>query len=120
MSKLKEVHALRLEEILDWICFMETNNASIVDDPSKWDIKDLRQWRRDGRPTNVTIQTRTNPSAAAASTTTAQDKQQKIDDDMLSSWKQQRKDIKDYPTLEADEYYTEWYIQIKRQIKVDG
>ena len=39
---------------------------------------------------------------------------------MLSSWKQQRKDIKDYPTLEADEYYTEWYILIKRQIKVDG
>ena len=68
---MKEVHALRLEKILDWICYMETNNAKIVNDPSLWDIKDLRQWRRDGRPTNVTIQPGTNPSAVAANTTTA-------------------------------------------------
>lgn len=83
--KLKEVHALRLEELLAWIFFMVTNNAPIVDDPSKWDINDLRQWRRDGRPTNVIIQPGTNAQAATASTTTAEDKQQKIDDDMLSS-----------------------------------
>ena len=36
------------------------------------------------------------------------------------SWKRLRKDPKDYPILEVDEYYTEWYIKIKRQIKVDG
>ena len=39
---------------------------------------------------------------------------------MLSSWKRQRKDIEDYPILESDDFYTEWYIQIKHQIKVDG
>ena len=73
---------------------METTDETIADDPSKWDTSDLRQWRRDGRPTNVTIQPGTNAPAATTNTatTTAQDKQQKIDDDMLMSWKRLRKD----------------------------
>ena len=75
ISKLKEVHALHLEEILDWICYMETNNATVVDNPLLWDMKDLRQWRRDGRPTNATPQL-ANPTTATGNTTTAQEKQQ--------------------------------------------
>ena len=39
---------------------------------------------------------------------------------MLMSWKRLQNNPNDYPILEVDEYYTEWYIKIKRQIKVDG
>ena len=39
--KLKEVHALRLEELLSYISFMETTDETIADDPSKWDTSDF-------------------------------------------------------------------------------
>lgn len=35
-------------------------------------------------------------------------------------WKRTRKDAKDYPVLNEDEYYTDWLTQILRQIKMDG
>ena len=35
-------------------------------------------------------------------------------------WKRLRKDPKDYHVLEVDEFYTEWYTNIRRQIKVNG
>ena len=38
---------------------------------------------------------------------------------MLMGWKRVRKDVKYYPVLEVDEFYTEWYTQIMKQIKVD-
>ena len=50
----------------------------------------------------------------------AQNKRQKVDIDMLMGWKRTRKDAKDYPVLNEDEYYTEWLTQILRQIKMDG
>ena len=74
ISKLKEVHALRLEELLEWICYMETIDETLADDPSKWVTSDLRQWRRDGRPTNTTSQV-ANPTTTSSGTTTAQEKQ---------------------------------------------
>ena len=33
--KLKEVHALRLEEVLSYISFMETTDETLADNPSK-------------------------------------------------------------------------------------
>ena len=39
---------------------------------------------------------------------------------MLMGWKRLRKNTKDYPVLEVDEFYTEWYMNIRRRIKVNG
>ena len=39
---------------------------------------------------------------------------------MLMGWKRLWKDVKDYPVLEVDEFYTEWYKKMMRQIKLDG
>ena len=35
---------------------------------------------------------------------------QTVDDNKLQSWRRGHKDPKDYPTLENDEYYTEWRV----------
>ena len=68
--KLKEVHALHLEELLAYISFMETTDETIADDPLKWDTSDFRQWRRDDRPSNTTIQPGANATATTNTTTT--------------------------------------------------
>ena len=36
--KLKEVHALRIKELLAFISFMEITDKTLADDPSKWVI----------------------------------------------------------------------------------
>ena len=86
----------------------------------QWVISNFRKWRRDGRPSNVPIQPGNTTTEINTNITTPQDKQQKIDGDILMSWKRLRKDTKDYPVLEVDKFYTKWYTNIKRQIKVDG
>ena len=70
------------------------------------------------KPTNVNPALNTLP-LTGGSAGSAQTKQQKVDDDMLMGWKRTRKDTKDYPVLNEDEYYTEWITQILRQIKMD-
>ena len=94
---------------------METIDIVVADDPFSWKIADYRQWKRDDKPTNIVKSTTTLPPTGST-----QNKQQKIGNDMLMGWKRTRKDAKDYPVLNEDEYYTEWLTQILRQIKMDG
>ena len=42
------------------------------------------------------------------------------DNGRLQNWKRGQQDIKDYPTLENDEYYIEWHKKVDRQSKLDG
>ena len=59
-------------------------------------MDDFREWKRNRKPTNVTITTPTLPPAVGT-VTAVQTKQQKIDDNMLMDWKQTRKENKVYP-----------------------
>ena len=73
----------------------------------------IQTMEKSDKPTNVIKATTTLlPTGSGAGST--QNKQQKVDDDMLMGWKRTRKDAKDYPVLNEDEYYTEWLTQILR------
>ena len=118
-TKLREVHSIGINEILMFIQFLETIDMVVADDPNTWKIEDYRQWKIDGKPSNVTI-TSTTLLPTGNIVASAQNKQQKVDNDMPIGWKRTRKDAKGYPVLNKDEYYTEWLTQILRQIKMDG
>ena len=50
-TKLRNHHAERVSEILEYVWFLQDNDDYILaDNPFKWDIKDLCKWKRDGKP----------------------------------------------------------------------
>ena len=107
-TKLKEVHSIRIYEILSFIQFLETIDELIADYPFVWKVGDYRKWKRDGTPRNINVTPTTLPPTGNTATST-QTKQQKVDDDMLMGWKRTRKDARDYPVLNGDQYYTELF-----------
>ena len=110
-TKLREIHAIRINKILAFIRFLETIYILVADNPMLWKIEDFRKWKRDGKPTNVTSTTPTLPPAGST-VTAVQTKQQKTNVDIFMGWKETRKDTKDYPVLNEDKFYTEWFTQV--------
>ena len=66
--KLKEVHAIRVNDILSYIAFIETSNEKLADNPTQWAISHFRKWKRDGCPSNVTIQPGNQSTVSNATT----------------------------------------------------
>ena len=52
-TKLREGHAIRINEVLMFIQCLETIDIVVADDLFAWKIEDYRKWKRDGKPTNV-------------------------------------------------------------------
>ena len=42
-TKLKEVHAIRVIEILSYIKFIKNSDMNLVDDPTQWDKSHFRK-----------------------------------------------------------------------------
>ena len=121
-TRLKNHHAKRVNDALEWISFLEESGKTAQsDDPTKWIKKDFERWKRKRMSTGSTTApstTGTNNNPALTLTTIAE-KQLKTDDNKLQSWIKGTKSAKDYPVLEHDEYYTEWIVKFNRQIKLD-
>ena len=73
-TKLKEVHAIWLNEILSYISFIKTSDEKLEENPTQWDISVFRKWQQDGRPTDFTVQPG-NLSPTTNATTASQEKQ---------------------------------------------
>ena len=44
-------HAKRITEMLEYVWFLEANSDDVlVEDPSKWDVKDFNAWKRGDKP----------------------------------------------------------------------
>ena len=121
-TRLKNHHAKRVNDALEWISFLEESGKTAQsDDPTKWIKKDFERWKRKGMPTGLTAAPSTTGASnnPALTLTTVAEKQLKTDDNKLQSWIKGTKSAKDYPVLEHDKYYTEWIVKFNRQIKLD-
>mmetsp|Transcript_57277 Transcript_57277/g.61950 ORF Transcript_57277/g.61950 Transcript_57277/m.61950 type:complete len:305 (-) Transcript_57277:194-1108(-) len=83
-TKLKEVHVIRVNEILSFIQFLETINELVAADPLQWKKTDFRKWKRDRTSDNVvTTISSTLRTVVNNASTLAQDKQQKVDETQI-------------------------------------
>ena len=73
-TKLKEVHAIRVNEILSNIKFIKTSNKNLADNLTQWNKSHFRKWERNGKQTNITVQVIGNQATAIGATTATQDK----------------------------------------------
>ena len=71
-TKLRKHHAIRISDVLDYVRFIQDNgDYTLANNPYKWDIKDLRKWKRDDKPKSNPIATPTVGTAAKTSPTIA-------------------------------------------------
>ena len=121
-TKLKNHHAKRVNDALEWISFLEeSGKTAMSDDPTKWIKRDFERWKRKGMPTGSTAVPSTTATGnnSALTLTTVAEKQLKTDDNKLQSWIKGTKSAKDCPVIEHDEYYTKWIVKMNRQITLD-
>ena len=114
-TRLKNHHAKRVNDAIEWISFLEeTGKTAQSDDPTKWVKRDFEKWKRKGMPTGLS--TTTTPTGTnnipSLTLTSAAEKQLKTDENKLQSWIKGTKSAKDYPLIEHDEYYTEWIVKM--------
>ena len=98
----------------------QEQQVATANNPTIWDKDDFRDWKSDGFPISTKAQNaiqdaNTTNSAANTmlkTTNTAAASKQKFQDNAFLNWIRSKQDENAYPTLKADQMYTDWILNL--------